>query len=230
MPLSNKPNWDQSVVSYQEGFHEEVLSPERPCVSVIYDDGTNGQSNIFEAMLVVGTLLTYRESMIHQAQKLDESFDEENFWGKQVGIVTPHKAQRATILMILEDALDTSVDITLVDAAIDTVERFQGGEREMIIVSFGVGDPDLVRNEEEFIFQKERINVAITRAKSKVILFVTNDIAYHLSNEESVIDASRVIKDYVFQHAGEELDAAVVKVADEYRDVKIRYCKYDQKD
>lgn len=49
---------------------------------------------------------------------------------------------------------------------IDTVERFQGGERDTIIVSFGVGDTDIIEGEEEFLLQLERTNVAISRARA----------------------------------------------------------------
>ena len=47
---------------------------------------------------------------------------------------------------------------------VDTVERFQGGERDVMILSFvrsrGTG----------FVFDDRRLNVAITRARRKLVL------------------------------------------------------------
>jgi superfamily I DNA and/or RNA helicase len=47
---------------------------------------------------------------------------------------------------------------------VDTVERFQGGERDIMILSFvrsrGTG----------FVFDDRRLNVAITRARRKLVL------------------------------------------------------------
>ena len=42
--------------------HDRILDPTLPCVAVTYDDGTSGQANVFEAKLVAGTVLAYREA------------------------------------------------------------------------------------------------------------------------------------------------------------------------
>jgi superfamily I DNA and/or RNA helicase len=97
-----------------------------------------------------------------------------------IGIITLHRAQRAAVVSLLQRVLrPAGVPADLIGDAVDTVERFQGGERDLILISFGLGDPDLIQHEEEFLFQKERINVAVTRAKAKVVLFVTRDLSYH---------------------------------------------------
>lgn len=44
-------------------------------------------------------------------------------------------------------------DKQYIDNAIDTVEKFQVVQRKFIIVSFGVGDPDIIRQEEEFFIK-----------------------------------------------------------------------------
>lgn len=194
------PDWDTTVVPDHAMF-SQILTPMAACVAVSYDDGRSGQANELEAAMVVGTVLSYRASKKIAA---GDAFDESNFWSKEVGIVTPHRAQRGAIVSILQSALNgLNVDTNSIEDAVDTVERFQGGERELILISFGLGDPDLIQTEEEFLFQKERINVAISRAKRKVVLFVTRDMGLHLPDKPDVIEASKAIKKFVFQHANQ---------------------------
>lgn len=51
-----------------------------------------------------------------------------------------------------------------------TVEKMQGQQAEAVIVSCGVSDPDFALQEAEFIYALHRLNVAITRARSKSIV------------------------------------------------------------
>lgn len=223
--LAGNPNWDLQTVPWFP-LYESILDPDRACVAVTYDDGRNGQANTFEATLVAGSLLTYRASLIEQAAQSKHTFDEGKFWSESIGIVTPHRAQRAAIVSLLQPVVGAGVAPGLIDGAVDTVERFQGGERELIFISFGLGDPDLIQREEEFLFQKERINVAITRAKSKVVLFVTRDLGYHIPNEPLVVEASMAIKNFVYQHSRHETPIETVTLGGRSVNVHVRYRTY----
>jgi len=220
-PLTGNPNWNLNIVPWLP-IYETILDPDRPCVAVTYDDGRNGQANTFEATLVAGALLTYRASLIEQAGRTRQGFDETTFWKELVGVVTPHRAQRAAIVSLLQTSVGLSVPAEFIDDAVDTVERFQGGERELIFISFGLGDPDLIHREEEFLFQKERINVAITRAKSKVVLFVTRDLGYHIPDDPLVVESSKAIKNFVYQHSRHEMPIETVTVGGRSVDVRVR--------
>jgi DNA replication ATP-dependent helicase Dna2 len=71
-----------------------------------------------------------------------------------IGVVSPFRAQVVLLRKLLHDT----------DVTVDTVERFQGGERDIMILS-------LVRAESsDFVFDERRFNVAITRARRKLIL------------------------------------------------------------
>jgi len=50
------------------------------------------------------------------------------------------------------------------------VERFQGQEREVMIVSFAVSDEAFMGRVGRFLTYPQRLNVAVTRAKTKVVL------------------------------------------------------------
>ena len=53
---------------------------------------------------------------------------------------------------------------------VDTVERFQGQEREAMIVSFVVSDDAFIDRLGAFLTYPQRLNVAVTRARTKVVL------------------------------------------------------------
>jgi superfamily I DNA and/or RNA helicase len=60
-----------------------------------------------------------------------------------------------------------------------------------------VGDPDLISAEESFLLQLERTNVAISRARAKCILVISEDLAYHLPSDRETILTSKAVKTYV---------------------------------
>lgn len=201
-----------------------VLDGDRPCVAVTYDDGIAGQANDFEATLVAGIVLAHRSS---EKARLNDAFDEHHFWSDSIGIVTPHRAQRSAVVELLRKALTAdAIPATLIDEAVDTVERFQGGERDVILVSFGIGDPDLISREEDFLFQRQRINVAISRARAKAVLLLSRDLLFHLPDDKAVVESSRAIKWFAYQLADQREAPIVISHGGVDRTVQVNYAGY----
>jgi uncharacterized protein len=61
-----------------------------------------------------------------------------------------------------------------------TVERFQGGENDMIIISATVSDPDYVRDESDFLLNLNRLNVAMSRMRKKLVIVASRSIFEHI--------------------------------------------------
>jgi superfamily I DNA and/or RNA helicase len=118
------------------------------------------------------------------------------FFDYGIGIVTPNKAQKALVVRKLLE-LFPNADPEKVFESVDTVERFQGGERNIVIVSFGVGDTDIIEGEEEFLLQLERTNVAVSRARAKCIVLMPKSLAYHLPSDEKAAETSIALKSYL---------------------------------
>lgn len=89
----------------------------------------------------------------------------------EVGVITPYRAQAAAIRRRL--SLVTSVSPAARDRVlIDTVDRFQGSERELVIISFATYDQTVG----PLLRDIRRLNVAMTRARSKLIMVGDLDV------------------------------------------------------
>ena len=76
-----------------------------------------------------------------------------------MGVVTPHNAQRGALDAVLPSSVTAN-----------TVEKYQGGERDIIAVSATVSDPRFARQEDRFILNPRRLLVAISRSKLLTIV------------------------------------------------------------
>jgi hypothetical protein len=90
-----------------------------------------------------------------------------------VGVVTPHNAQRGALDTVLPDTVTAN-----------TVEKYQGGERDVIAVSATVSDPQFARKEEQFILNPRRLLVAISRSKLLTVV-VCSTALFGVAPEDS---------------------------------------------
>lgn len=84
-----------------------------------------------------------------------------------IGIVSPFRAQGRLIRKQLQWRLGLHSARQILA---DTVERMQGQEREVVILSLASGEHAFISAAAAFLFQPERINVSITRAKTKLVV------------------------------------------------------------
>lgn len=95
------------------------------------------------------------------------------FTHQSIGIITPYRAQIAQIREVLQD-LEINLDLI----TIDTVERYQGGARDIIIISLCTNAlhqmNTLVSLSDEGVDRK--LNVALTRAKEHLVVIGNADL------------------------------------------------------
>ena len=128
----------------QEDFHEQFIG------------ASYGRINKAEARLTLATLIDYAERIGRQ-RLLEERID--------IGIISPYKAQVQYLRALLKK--NAYLRPLRKSITINTVDAFQGQERDVILVS-------LVRANEAgeigFLNDLRRMNVAITRARMKLII------------------------------------------------------------
>ena len=86
----------------------------------------------------------------------------------QIGVVVPYRAQGRKIRNLLRQILQN--EETAREIIVDTVERMQGQEREVVLVSLTTSSPGFASQLAEFFFQPQRLNVAVTRPRTKLII------------------------------------------------------------
>ena len=100
--------------------------------------------------------------------------DAKDFTTDTLGIITPYRAQIATIRNAFEERFPELLNYI----SIDTVERYQGGARDIIIISLCTNKlsqlTSLVSLSEEGIDRK--LNVAMTRAREQLIVVGNEEI------------------------------------------------------
>ncbi len=142
---------------------QACLDPKYPFVVVILDGPRAAQANPVEADLVAQLVVTLRAGLRRPNGKPYGADSE--FFRHGVFIVSPHHAQIRAIRSEL--ATRRTWDTP---PFVDTVDKMQGQEAEAVIVSYGVADPEFALKEAEFIYGLNRLNVAITRARTKCVL------------------------------------------------------------
>lgn len=84
----------------------------------------------------------------------------------EIAVIAPFRAQ----VRVIRSALQRKGLAGTEQIVIDTVERIQGQEREVILLSLAVGDPDALERRGTFFLSANRLNVALSRARVKAIV------------------------------------------------------------
>ncbi|MFN8472609.1 MAG: AAA domain-containing protein [Anaerolineae bacterium] len=165
-------------------FVRAVLSPQHPLVVVVHDEADSQTRNAFEQGLVTPIVLALADR---------DGFGLDAQHG--MGVVVPHRAQRAALQEALPalSIFDESGNLRL--SAVDTVERFQGGEREVILVSATESQPEYILAAGTFLLDPRRLTVAISRAKRKMILVASRSVFTLFNPDEEVFANAQLWKD-----------------------------------
>jgi hypothetical protein len=169
---------------HEDPFIEAVLAPQHPLTVVVHDEASSQHRNTFEQELIAPVLQVL-------ANERTYALTPEH----GIGVVVPHRAQRAALQ---EDVPELSrVDpetgaITL--SAVDTVERFQGDERTVILIGATESDPEYLLATGDFLLDPRRLTVALSRAKRKIVLVASRSVFELFSADEETFANAQLWK------------------------------------
>ncbi|MCC6670972.1 MAG: ATP-binding protein [Planctomycetes bacterium] len=158
------------------GRCDDVLDPARPAVLARVDHLQPGQRSQEEANLV--------------ADLVDEIVRRHGVPPEEVAVVAPFRAQ----VRLVRSALDAAGFAGRERVVVDTVERMQGQEREVVLVSLAAGDPDSLHRRAAFFYSTNRLNVSLSRARTKAILVASRGAFAGLPMEAESLRAAATFR------------------------------------
>lgn len=190
--LKAAPGVAERRLSRSHGASEEaleaVLDAAHPLVWVAFDHGD-------------GHVIQDEEALA--AARIVQALERGGVKAEAIAIVVLWRKQARRIRHHLRGRLP---DDTARLCVVDTVERMQGQEREVVIVSMASSEAMFLARHAEFIYQPNRLNVAVTRARTKVIVLASTALARFCpdgieTSEEAAVFRSLLQSATRFDHA-----------------------------
>jgi DNA replication ATP-dependent helicase Dna2 len=154
----------------------KVLSPEHPLVWVEFDHGDGHVMQEEEAVAAACLVQALVKSGVSTGE---------------IAIVVPWRKQARRIRHHLRGRLSDDVARLCVT---DTVERMQGQEREVVIVSMASSEAMFLARHADFIYQPNRLNVAVTRARTKAIVLASTQLAMFIPDAAETCEDAAVFR------------------------------------
>ena len=201
-----------SRISFKEtldntNLYDRILNPDDPFIVLNYDDiDYSAQKNEFEANQIVNIVKNIYNKKLYIYNKPNIEYNLINLFEEGIGIVVPHRAQRSKVRKGLLDYFTNTLEYKnlsvqdqqivqkQIESCVDTVEKYQGQQREIMICSYVLGNEEYINMEEEFIYNPNRLNVMISRARFKVIVLASNQLINNISNDYEITKLQQILK------------------------------------
>ena len=162
---------DDPAMPAASGPMADVLASDDRITLLVHDESNSQKSNPIEHALTA-ELLRHDGFEIREpgAAEGDDS-------AISAGVVVPFRAQRRDLVGQVPDAV-----------AVDTVERFQGGERDLMLLSMSASDRGYISQISEFLLEPNRFNVGASRMSRKLVVIASSAIFEESSNDVDVFE------------------------------------------
>ncbi len=179
------PYYDNKLISVKE--------KQRLPGNIITDELSGNEKAIMQARLIFIPTKKSIQSQFNteEAEKVKylletiKNFYGDNFDENTAGVITPWRKQ----IRCIKDCI-TNEEIKS-KVVIDTVERYQGSEREIIIISTAIFSVNQINNIQSLTYDNKvdrKLNVALSRAISKLIILGCEEILTQNSHYARIIN------------------------------------------
>lgn len=164
--------YENQLISAVPQSNQKLYLPHYP----LFHDHLDNDLDPSKSMVVVqldhsGCCQSSQEEATWIAQAVKRLIQDYSISVDEIGIISPHRLQNNTIFRALKEALPFSIRFP----KIDTVERMQGAEFDIVIFSATVSDKTTLHS--AFLKDYRRFNVALTRSRKKFI-FVASTLFF----------------------------------------------------
>lgn len=170
-----------------------MLHPERPVVLCRYAAPISFTArNPLEAELAAR--ITARLADILERPHTGTVADADYFAAEGFAVLSPHRAQNSAIRAMLEQYGFGLNGRPM--PLVDTVDKLQGQERDVVVVSYGVADEEYAEAEADFLLSSNRFNVATTRPRRKLIVFCSDAVLNVVPQDRHILLESMMLKEF----------------------------------
>ena len=165
--LKSAAKTNEDSYNYRCNHHNDVLNGE-PHKLILHNVFDGYQRSKYEATLVA--------ELVSDLLQNDVDI-------KDIGIMSPYRAQVREIKKEVEKVLPKYIDKPFDKLLVDTVDGIQGQEKSYIIYSFANSHPLESMRRLDFFYSPNRLNVAITRAIKKCFV-ISNYKVFDIIDDE----------------------------------------------
>ena len=201
---------------YKEEDIEAVPLPHQEEEGLLYDEsaGTDALGNLLRSSRTIFLDIVPAENEVDAksntaearcvadiVQRIHRAVGDRWKGDKTLGVIVPYRNQIALVRRMIEQKMGKE---TAAQVNIDTVERYQGSQRDVIIFSFTIGRRAQIDfltansfivshpGKEPYVVDR-KLNVAITRARRQLILVGNRSLLDNVSLYKSVISACQTL-------------------------------------
>ena len=182
---------DPPLPAQTDDLIDFILHPDRPVVLVRYAAPTGFTArNSLEADIAARIAARLSAIMVSNAAPVGPEY----FAAEGFAILAPHRAQNAAIRAALADYGFGADGRPL--PLVDTVDKLQGQERDVVVVSYGVADEEYAEAEAAFLLSSNRFNVATTRPRRKLIVLCSDAVLDVVPQDRDVLLEAMMLKGF----------------------------------
>lgn len=160
----SKQWYDNELVSAVPKNQQRLMLPNFPLYGDSLDDSLDPSQSITVVQLEhIDCQQSSEEEAYWIAEAVKRLMEDYAMPMEEIGIISPHRLQNNAIMTALKKRLPDSSQLPRVD----TVERMQGAEFDIVLFSATVSDKQKIHS--PFLKDYRRFNVAITRSRKKFI-------------------------------------------------------------
>lgn len=191
-----------------ENFLQNILAQQRIAffATTKHPNDKSFKKNTYEASLAVQILLNIYQMYIQNQREFSPS--------QTVGIITPYRSQIALIKHLIHQLNIPELE----QITIDTVERYQGSQRDFIIYTFCVNHTNQLELLSNIYVENgnlidRKLNVALTRAKEQMYIIgnpyfleknmLFNQLITQLRDEENYISFDKLLEEKILEEIAE---------------------------
>lgn len=178
LPHTDNSDWRLEIDNHFN-IHQEILDISNPEVLFCHFHSSPNSRSEYEAQII---------------SELIDEYLKKGIKPEEIAVITPFRQQVKQVANELSKR--NGYNEIKEKLFVDTIERIQGQERDIVIFSLATSNPEKAKERADFFFSPNRLNVALTRAKKKRIVIANKTLFSLESPDERINELIKNFRDF----------------------------------